>query len=96
MFIFPEGTRSRDGRIGNLNKGAFKIARICNAPVVVLFIKNTDKLFPPGKFLFNARRANTVSVTKVLEIKPDYQSDQFSINGLMADVLGLLKGENVG
>lgn len=96
VFIFPEGTRSRDGRIGNLNKGAFKIARICNAPVVVLFIKNTDKLFPPGKFLFNARRANTVSVTKVLEIKPDYQSDQFSINGLMADVLGLLKGENVG
>lgn len=96
VFIFPEGTRSRDGRIGNLNKGAFKIARRCNAPVVVLFIKNTDKLFPPGKFLFNTRRANTVNVAKILEMKPDYQSDQFSINGLMADVHGLLEGKNIG
>lgn len=95
VFIFPEGTRSRDGRIGNLNKGAFKIARACNAPVVVLFIKNTEKLFPPGKFLFDARSANTVSVTKVLEITPDYRSDQFSISALMAHVRGLLEAKNI-
>ena len=28
LFIFPEGTRSRDGTIGRLNKGAFNIARL--------------------------------------------------------------------
>ena len=91
VFIFPEGTRSRDGRIGSLNKGAFKLAKMCKAPVKVLFIENTDKLFTPGKFLFNAHRPNTVTVTLVGEMNPDYRSDQFSINGLMAEVHALLE-----
>ena len=94
VFIFPEGTRSRDGRIGTLNKGAFQIARICNAPIKVLFIENTDKLFTPGKFLFNAHRPNTVTVTRVGEMNPDYHSDTFAIRGLMAEVHGLLEKKN--
>ena len=91
LFIFPEGTRSRDGRIGSLKKGAFKLAKICKAPVKVLFIENTDKLFKPGKFLFNAHSPNTVTVALVGEMNPDYRSDQFSINGLMAEVHALLE-----
>jgi len=91
LFIFPEGTRSRDGRIGSLNKGAFKLAKMCKAPVKVLFIENTDKLFKPGKFLFNAHRPNTVSVTLAGEMNPDYRSDQFSINALMAEVHALME-----
>jgi 1-acyl-sn-glycerol-3-phosphate acyltransferase len=95
VFIFPEGTRSRDGRIGTLNKGAFKIARMCKAPVTVLYIENTDKLLAPGKFLFNTRCPNKVVLTKVLEIVPDYRSDDFSVDGLMADVRGLLEKKNL-
>ena len=91
LFVFPEGTRSRDGRIGSLNKGAFKLAKMCKAPVKVLFIKNTDKLFMPGKFLFNAHRPNTVTVALVGEMNPDYRSDQFSINDLMVEVHVLLE-----
>jgi len=91
VFIFPEGTRSRDGRIGSLNKGAFKLAKMCKAPVKVLFIENTDKLFTPGKFLFNAHQPNTVTVALVGEMDPDYRSAQFSINGLMAEVHALLE-----
>lgn len=95
VFIFPEGTRSRDGHIGSLNKGAFKIARICKAPVMVLFIENTDRLFPPGKFLFNAHSPVTITLTKVSEITPDYLSDDFSINALMAHVRDLLEKKNL-
>lgn len=74
LFIFPEGTRSRDGTMGNLNKGAFKIARMYKVPIYVLEISNTDKLFTPGKFLFNTRINNTISV-KILDcIKPDYKT----------------------
>lgn len=62
LFIFPEGTRSRDGRIGRLNPSAFKIARRCGAPVRVLFINNTEKTFPPGRFRFNTQGPNTISV----------------------------------
>ena len=74
LFIFPEGTRSRDGKIGTLNKGAFKIARMYRAPVYVLEIRNTDKLFTPGKFFFNTRMNNTISVKIIDCIEPDYKT----------------------
>ena len=73
LFVFPEGTRSRDGKIGNLNKGAFKIARICKAPIYVLEVRNTDKLFTPGKFLFNTRIKNTIGIKIIDCIEPDYK-----------------------
>ncbi len=72
LFVFPEGTRSRDGKFGTLNKGALKIARLCQAPIYVLQLQNTDKLFTPGKFFFNTRVANTISMKIIDCIKPDF------------------------
>jgi 1-acyl-sn-glycerol-3-phosphate acyltransferase len=65
LFVFPEGTRSRDGRVGTLNQGALKIARQCGVPVHVLRLDNTDKLFTPGTFLFAARTPNVISLRLV-------------------------------
>ncbi len=95
VFIFPEGTRTRSGRIGPLNKGAFKIARMCRAPVTILFIENTERLLSPGKFLFNTHRQNTIILSKILTIRPDYGSDDFSIKGLMLKVHELLDKRNI-
>ena len=91
LFIFPEGTRSRDGTIGRLNKGAFKIARLCRTPIKVLYITNTNKLFTPGKFLFNTMVTNTITVEPSAIISPDYQSENFSTSDLMSQVRSLLK-----
>ena len=65
LFVFPEGTRSRDGAVGPLNRGALKIARLCRAPIYVLHLAGTEKLFTPGKFFFNIRLNNTISLTIV-------------------------------
>ena len=62
LFIFPEGTRNRSGSIGTLNQGALKIARYCKAPIYILCLRNTNKLFTPGKFFFSTRQHNTISV----------------------------------
>jgi len=94
LIIFPEGTRGRDGRIGPLNKGAFKIARLCRAPVKVLFISNTDKLFRPGRFLFDTQKPNTVTVELLAEINPEYDSGTFSVNDLMERVSSILEKRN--
>lgn len=72
LFVFPEGTRSRDGKLGMLHNGVFKIARMCKAPIYVLQVNNTDKLFTPGKFLFNTRIQNSISVKIIDRIEPDY------------------------
>ncbi len=62
LFIFPEGTRSRDGRLGQFKKSAFSIARRYQRPVAVLYLENTDLLYPPGKFCFNTDPFHPLSV----------------------------------
>lgn len=92
IIVFPEGTRSRDGRVGPLQKGAFKIAKYCSAPIKVLKINNTHKLFPPGKFLFNTCIENTISLQLVGELTPQYENEKFNTEDLMAQVRTLLGG----
>lgn len=65
LFVFPEGTRSRDGRIAPLHQGALKIARQCRVPLHVLIVENTDRLFTPGVFLFAASQENTIRLRLV-------------------------------
>jgi len=86
LFIFPEGTRSRDGRLGNLNTGALKIARMCQAPIYVLELQNTDKLFTPGRFWFNTRVPNTIGVKIIERIDPDYRHHSPSTAELLFQV----------
>jgi 1-acyl-sn-glycerol-3-phosphate acyltransferase len=96
LFVFPEGTRSRDGRIGPFNKGAFRIARICQAPISVLAIRNTHRLFPPGRFLFNTTESFTISVKLVGRLEPGYDDPSFSLTGLMEQVRALMENFNKG
>lgn len=91
LIVFPEGTRGRHGRIGRLNKGAFKIARLCRAPISVLYISNTNNLFQPGRFLFDTRRPNRIRVELLATIDPDYENRNFSISDLMERVHTLLE-----
>jgi 1-acyl-sn-glycerol-3-phosphate acyltransferase len=71
LFVFPEGTRSRDGRVGRFNPGAFKIARNVRAPIRVVAIRNTDRMFRPDSFAFATRGPNTIRVELVGGIAPD-------------------------
>jgi 1-acyl-sn-glycerol-3-phosphate acyltransferase len=86
LFVFPEGTRSRDGRLGSFSKGAFSIARRCRAPIHVLRIQNTNALWPPGQFLFNATEKIEIHVRRIGTLVPDYESGSFSVQHLMEEV----------
>lgn len=92
LFIFPEGHRSRDGRIGPFDQGAFKIARLCRAASIkVVLIRNTDKLFPPSRFLLNTRDEHVIEVELAGSLEPDYESEAFSLHALMAEARSLME-----
>jgi 1-acyl-sn-glycerol-3-phosphate acyltransferase len=76
LFIFPEGRRSRDGKLGNFQKGSFSIAGKFDVPVEVIYINNTNRLFTPGKFFFNTCVRNTITVEKLGTIIPDQESNR--------------------
>ena len=82
FFVFPEGTRSRDGKLGSFNKGVFSIARYCNAPLKLVYIKDTDKLFKPGTSLFNTHDYIEIELELIGSLDPDYKSDNFSISSV--------------
>lgn len=90
LFIFPEGTRSRNGRIGAFDKGAFKIAKLCHAPIKVVLIRNTGKLFSPGKFSFNTDE-NVITLELAGSIDPDYESGELSLSALMAEARSIME-----
>lgn len=46
--IFPEGTRSSDGRVGTLKPGFVALLRRANCPVVPIGVAGTFEAFPRG------------------------------------------------
>ena len=48
--LFPEGTRSRNGRLQPFKKGSFVLAISAGAPVIPVFCENTYELMPRGSW----------------------------------------------
>jgi len=48
VYLAPEGTRSRDGRIGPLKKGGFHLALSTGVPIVPVAVRGTMDILPRG------------------------------------------------
>lgn len=70
LFVFPEGKRSRNGKLQTFKKGAFSLACITRTPIDVVCIRNTHMIFSPGKFFFNTEKVVTISIEHVGRIIP--------------------------
>lgn len=45
MFVFPEGTRSKDGNMIEFHEGTFKIATKAGVPIIPVALTNTAEVF---------------------------------------------------
>jgi 1-acyl-sn-glycerol-3-phosphate acyltransferase len=48
IWIAPEGTRTRDGRVGKLKKGGFLMAKATGLPILPIAINGTRAALPKG------------------------------------------------
>jgi 1-acyl-sn-glycerol-3-phosphate acyltransferase len=60
VLAFPEGTRSRTGRVGKFRKGVFMVAQELGVPVVPVAITGMFEVLRPGSSLFRPGRVVSV------------------------------------
>lgn len=48
ILVYPEGTRSRDGRLSSFKKGPFFLAQQTNAPIIPIAISGTEMMMRKG------------------------------------------------
>jgi 1-acyl-sn-glycerol-3-phosphate acyltransferase len=60
FLIFPEGTRSLDGRMGPFRRGGFFLALDSGAPVVPVTIMGTRALMPKGQWYARRGRVRVI------------------------------------
>jgi len=48
VVIYPEGTRSSDGNVGEFRSGAVRLARDCGVPIVPVAVLGTAEVLPKG------------------------------------------------
>src|SRR5918992_1124828 len=53
-FLFPEGTRTRDGSLQPLKKGGFRLALESDLPIVPVTITGTRRAMPRGSMVLRA------------------------------------------
>lgn len=60
VFIFPEGTRSVDGSLGEFRAGTFLLAIKSGAPVVPITLNGTRRILPVGSWFLRPGRVEVI------------------------------------
>jgi 1-acyl-sn-glycerol-3-phosphate acyltransferase len=65
QLFFPEGHRSRDGRLQRFYSGAFRLATETGTKLIPLCLTGTDTLLPPGRFWLRPARVRLQALDPV-------------------------------
>jgi 1-acyl-sn-glycerol-3-phosphate acyltransferase len=90
LLLFPEGTRSSDGRIGEGLEGVGFLARKSNSPVIPAFIKGTAEAMPKGAKFVKPARLTVVFGPAMRFPEDDCVSDKARTDEIMRQI-ALLK-----
>ena len=93
VIIFPEGTRSEDGKLGEFKKGAFLLAIKSGKKIVPVVIKGTNKLMSKGSLKLD-QGIVSIEYNKIINPKenPDINTKNLmeNIRAIMSDKLSKL------
>lgn len=98
VLFFPEGHRSRDGKLQQFHSGAFRLAAETRLPIVPLCITGTDTLLPPKNFRLHPA---TVRLKALSPVHPDsfpgamgHLAMRRSVRETMARAVAEMQGES--
>ncbi len=92
LVVFPEGTRTSDGEIGDLMPGIFLMARRAGAPIIPVVIEGAFRAWPRHRKLFSAFRGIKVAFGrplvpgKGLEVRDAVKESMVGLMGMLRRV----------
>lgn len=89
LFIFPEGTRSKDGCLGNFKTGAFRLALKAKTDILPITIHDSHGAFSSKAALRKRRRKIKVAVHRPLRYE---QFKMWSVEVLTKKIQDEIKG----
>jgi len=60
LVIFPEGTRSSDGKLGRFKPGSLKLGIKANVPIVPVTINGSKNIMPKGTSLIRSAEVEVI------------------------------------
>lgn len=82
VVLFPEGTRSTDGKVGAFKRGAFAIAGKSNKKIVPISIIGMNKILSAGNLNLKSGRVKVIINPPVDRVPDDKKSLQEFIDNL--------------
>jgi 1-acyl-sn-glycerol-3-phosphate acyltransferase len=73
LIIYPEGTRSKDGKIGEGKTGVAKIYLKTGVPILPVAIKGNLEIMPVGKVFPRFKKIVKINIGKPIEFKEDFE-----------------------
>jgi 1-acyl-sn-glycerol-3-phosphate acyltransferase len=90
LLIFPEGTRTKDGRLGPMRSGFGMLARRSGAPIVPVYIDGAFRAWPRQRLL---PRPRTIRIWLGEPIRVSRTEDERSVVQRVGDALHALERE---
>ena len=87
FLIFPEGTRSRNGKLQEFRRGGFFLALDSQSAIVPISIQGTYELMPKGSFFVKKGKIK-VSFYPPISVRGNQKDD---IHALLEDVRGVIR-----
>lgn len=90
IMMFPEGTRSLDGKLKAFKHGAFTLAKRAQVPILPIIVEGTARALPKRGFVLQGRHSIRVRVLDAIS----YQSfKDLSVENLTELVRGVIAAE---
>ncbi|MCX7965108.1 MAG: 1-acyl-sn-glycerol-3-phosphate acyltransferase [Syntrophorhabdaceae bacterium] len=94
LIIFPEGTRSIDGRLLPFKKGVFSLAVRAGVPIIPVGIKGTFLLQPKGSFIPLKKGIIYINIGKPITVEGDKAQEKTRVmNEVRSEIENLLSEE---
>ena len=85
ILMFPEGTRSPDGRMRRFRQGAFTLAQDAGLPVVPIAIDGTHEALPKRGAIFRQNRPVPITVRVLQPVSHDAATDAEALTRMVEE-----------